>query len=319
MKVLVIQPKIGMGDMVIYLPYIHAIAKKYNSSVSILVKENSRAKELLIDDKKISEVIILDRTKTNAGSHDGIKGFFKLVKELKKKKFDKVFIFNSSLRYYLISKLAGIKKISQYPLFKKKDNIVTSAKIFTENELGTIVSTQAELQLDKLKVTNINSQFSKDMKHICLGISASGPTKRWSIKNYINLCEKIDKQIPSKFYIAAGKNDKELINEIFKSKIKNKCISFENLKINETMPIIKNCDLYIGNDTGWLHISSALNIKCLALFMDSPVQAYGKYSKNIETILPEGETEETTTHDTLGAEKISFEKVFNKSIYLLTN
>jgi len=319
MKVLVIQPKIGMGDMVIYLPYIHAIAKKYNSSVSILVKENSRAKELLIDDKKISEVIILDRTKTNAGSHDGIKGFFKLVKELKKKKFDKVFIFNSSLRYYLISKLADIKKISQYPLFKKKDNIVTSAKIFTENELGTIVSTQAELQLDKLKVTNINSQFSKDMKHICLGISASGPTKRWPIKNYINLCEKIDKQIPSKFYIAAGKNDKELINEIFKSKIKNKCISFDNLKINETMPIIKNCDLYIGNDTGWLHISSALNIKCLALFMDSPVQAYGKYSKNIETILPEGETEETTTHDTLGAEKISFEKVFNKSIYLLTN
>ena len=157
------------------------------------------------------------------------------------------------------------------------------------------------------------------MKHICLGISASGPTKRWSIKNYINLCEKIDKQIPSKFYIAAGKNDKELINEIFKSKIKNKCISFDNLKINETMPIIKNCDLYIGNDTGWLHISSALNIKCLALFMDSPVEAYGKYSKNIETILPEGETEETTTHDTLGAEKISFEKVFNKSIYLLTN
>ena len=319
MKVLVIQPKIGMGDMVIYLPYIHAIAKKYNSSVSILVKENSRAKELLIDDKKISEVIILDRTKTNDGSHDGIKGFFKLVKELKKKKFDKVFIFNSSLRYYLISKLANIKKISQYPLFKKKDNIVTSAKIFTENELGTIVSTQAELQLDKLKVTNINSQFSKDMKHICLGISASGPTKRWPIKNYINLCEKIDKLIPSKFYIAAGKNDKELINEIFKSKIKNKCISFDNLKINETMPIIKNCDLYIGNDTGWLHISSALNIKCLALFMDSPVQAYGKYSKNIETILPEGETEETTTHDTLGAEKISFEKVFNKSIYLLTN
>ena len=319
MKVLVIQPKIGMGDMVIYLPYIHAIAKKYNSPVSILVKENSRAKELLIDDKKISEVIILDRTKSNAGSHDGIKGFFQLVKELKKKKFDKVFIFNSSLRYFLISKLAGIKKISQYPLFKKKDNIVTSAKIFTENELGTIVSTQAELQLDKMRAVNIKSQFSKDLKHICLGISASGPTKRWSIKNYINLCEKIDKQIPSKFYIAAGKNDKDLINEIFKSKIKNKCISFDNLKISETMPIIKNCDLYIGNDTGWLHISSALNIKCLALFMDSPVQAYGKYSKNIETIVPEGETEETTTHDTLGAEKISFEKVFKKSINLLTN
>ena len=51
--------------------------------------------------------------------------------------------------------------------------------------------------------------------------------------------------------------------------------------------------------------------------MDSPVQAYGKYSKNIEVIVPEGETEETTTHDTLGSDKISFEKVFNHSIKLL--
>ena len=47
MKVLVIQPKIGMGDMIIYLPYIQAISKHYKNSVSILVKENSRAKELL--------------------------------------------------------------------------------------------------------------------------------------------------------------------------------------------------------------------------------------------------------------------------------
>ena len=31
MKVLVIQPKIGMGDMIIYLPYIHAISKKYEN------------------------------------------------------------------------------------------------------------------------------------------------------------------------------------------------------------------------------------------------------------------------------------------------
>ena len=51
--------------------------------------------------------------------------------------------------------------------------------------------------------------------------------------------------------------------------------------------------------------------------MDSPVQAYGKYSNNINVIIPEGETEETTTHDTLGAGKISFKKVFDKSIELL--
>ena len=99
MKVLVIQPKIGMGDMVIYLPYIHAISKKYQTPVSILVKENSRASQLLAEDSHIKEIIILDRTKDNLGAHDGISGFFQLSRELKLKKFDKVFIFSSSLRY----------------------------------------------------------------------------------------------------------------------------------------------------------------------------------------------------------------------------
>ena len=92
MKVLVIQPKIGMGDMVIYLPYIHAISKKYKTAVSILVKENSRAKQLLTEDKHIKEILILDRTKNNSGAHDGPLGFFKLSKDLKLKKYDKVFI-----------------------------------------------------------------------------------------------------------------------------------------------------------------------------------------------------------------------------------
>ena len=51
--------------------------------------------------------------------------------------------------------------------------------------------------------------------------------------------------------------------------------------------------------------------------MDSPVQAYGKYSALINIIVPEGETEETTTHDTLGSEKISINKVISASIKLL--
>ena len=317
MKVLVIQPKIGMGDMVIYLPYIHAISKKYQTSVSILVKENSRANQLLSEDKHIDEIIILDRYKNNTGSHDGILGFFHLSKVLKKRQFDKVFIYNGSLRYLLIAKLAGIKSIAQYPLFKKKDNIVTSAKIFTENELNTIVSTQPILSLNEDEFEKAKNSLSKNFKHICLGISASGPTKRWDIKNFIKLCEKISNKVPSKFYLAAGNNDQDLINEVLNSKIGKDCISFKDLKIGATMSLIKNCNLYIGNDTGWLHVSSALNVKCIALFMDSPVQAYGKYSNNINVIIPEGETEETTTHNTLGANKISFEKVLNKSFELL--
>ena len=73
---------------------------------------------------------------------DGIKGILKLSKELKKRHFDKIFIFNSSLRYNIIARLAGIKSINQYPLFLRKDNIVHSAKIFTQNVTNSVVNTE---------------------------------------------------------------------------------------------------------------------------------------------------------------------------------
>ena len=305
MKILIIQPKKGMGDMIIYLPYIHAISKNYKKSVSLLVKDNSRAKDLLADDSHIDEIITLKK------EMDGLGGIFKLLNELKKRNFDKVFIFNSSFRYNLITKLAGIKSIYQYPLFRSKDNIVHSAKIFTENIINEIVSSEPNLIIKKK-----NSVLDKNFKHVCLGISASGPTKRWDVNNYIKLAEKLAEKTKCKFYIAGGKKDIELINKFKNSKVGKDSISFENLSIKETLQYISDCNLYIGNDTGWAHISVALKVKALTIFCDSPILAYGRYSKRMNTIEPEGE-KDTTSHDTLGKNKISFNEVSAKAIQLL--
>ena len=141
MKILIIQQRYGIGDMVIFLPYIHAISKKFGTPVSILSKESSKATDIFAEDVHVNEIIILDKEK------DGLGGFFNLSNELRKRKFDKVFIFNSSLRYSLIAKFAGIKEIIQYPLFRSKDNIVHSAKVFTENVIGQVVSTEPNLKI----------------------------------------------------------------------------------------------------------------------------------------------------------------------------
>ena len=130
------------------------------------------------------------------------------------------------------------------------------------------------------------------------------------------MCDELIKTKKCKFYIAGGKDDLDLINIFKKSKSGKNCISFENYSIKETLPIIKNCDLYIGNDTGWAHISCSLGVKSLTLFMDSPVMAYGKYSTRMKAIEPEGE-KDSTTHDTLGKDKISFEKVLSNTLELL--
>jgi len=307
MKILCINSRKGIGDQVIFIPYIHAISKKYKTPVSLLAKDNSKAKDLFIDDEHVNEVISLKE------EMDGINGIFKLTSELKKRNFNKIFIFNSSLRYYLISKLAGIKSIYQYPLFKSKDNIVLSAKVFTEAVINKVVSTEPALIFKKT-----HNNLDKSFKHICLGISASGPTKRWDINNYIKLAEEIFKEINCKFYIAGGKNDIELINKFKNSAAGKSSLSFEKMSIKETLQHISNCDLYIGNDTGWAHISAALNVKAITIFCDSPVSAYGSYSSKMIAIEPEGIKKGTTTHDTLGKDKISLKEIYNKAIEILS-
>ena len=305
MKILIIQQRYGIGDLIIFLPYIHAISKKFKTKVSLLVKESSKASDLLSNDKNIDEIIILDKDK------DGIKGFFKLSNEIKKRNFDKVFIFNSSLRYNLIAKFSGIKSIMQYPLFRSKDNLVHSAKIFTENVTGEIVSTEPNLNIESI------DEFDKNIKHVGLGISASGLTKRWDIENYIKLAQELKKKHKCKFYLAGGIKDIDLIKKFKDSGVDDKCESFEKLTIKETLPIIKNCDLVVSNDTGFAHIACALKVKTLTLFMDSPVMTYGKYSSLMEVIEPVGE-KNTTVHDTLGSDRISFDEVLAKSNSMLS-
>ena len=130
MRILTVQNRMGIGDMVIFLPFIQAVSKKFSTPVSILVKENSKAIQFLKSNPHIDQIIILNRgNKINNGSHDGIIGSYNLVKDLKKYNFDKIFIFNSSLRFNLIARAAGIKDIYQYPLFKKKNqHIINAAK-----------------------------------------------------------------------------------------------------------------------------------------------------------------------------------------------
>ena len=161
MKILTIQNRKGIGDMVIFLPFIEAIAKKFSTPVSILAKENSKASQFLYNNKNISEIIILDRdNKDRNGQHDGLRGSLKLITDLKKYNFEKVFIFNSSVRYNLVSKLAGIKKIYQYPLFeKKKQHIIQTAQSFLKKQIDLNVLSNPKILIDIKKCQIAKSKY----------------------------------------------------------------------------------------------------------------------------------------------------------------
>ena len=313
MKILAIQNRMGIGDTVIFLPFIKAISKHYNAPVSILVKKTSKAKEFLYETDYIDQILNLERDNKN-GHHDGIIGSINLIKELSKHKFDVVFIFNSSLRYNIISKISGIKKIYQYPLFKKKNqNLITAAKNLIKKELSLNVEENPEIYVSKnlIKQAAITFEINKKQTNILLGIGGSGPTKRIPAKTFLKVIEEILKIKDCKFFLATGKSleEQNILSELINSDFKDKLISLDNLSIKETLPIIKNCDVAICNDTSFSHISSALGIETITLMADTPL-LYGNYSSKMHPIIPDGV--ETVSHNTFGKDKINPNKILDK-------
>ena len=315
MKILVIQNKMGIGDMVIYLPFIEAISKKFNTPVSILVKESSKAEQFLKESNIINKIIILDRNNSlKNGRHEGLTGSYNLVRDLKQHNFDKVFIFNSSFRFNLITRIAGIKDIYQYPLLQKKDqHVIEAAKELLRKNLELNVESDPKILINNEYVQKVRSKYkiNNNQKNILLGIGGSGPTKRIPAITFIKLMRLITKKYKCKFFLATGKSNEELeiLKKILATEFKNECYALDNLSLAEILPIIKNCDISICNDSSFSHLSSGLGIKTIVLMADTPL-LYGSYSPRMFPIIPDGEN--TVTHDTLGKDRISPNKIFEK-------
>ena len=319
MKILAVQNRMGIGDTVIFLPYIKALSKKFNSPISILVKENSKADQFLFQTNYIDKILLLERDKKINNRHDGFLGSLNLVKDIKKYKFDKIIIFNSSFRFHLIAKFSKVPEIYQYPLFQKnQQHIIDTPKKFMKDKFNLDINEDPEIQINHELVLQSSKKFqiNKDEVNILLGIGGSGPTKRIPAKTFISVIKMMSEKNKCKFFLATGKdNDEQLIlNEILKSEYKNLCISLDNLSIKETLPIIRNCNLSICNDSSFSHLSAALGVKTITLMADTPL-IYGNYSSMMFPIIPEGEN--TVTHNTMGKEKISSEKIFNEIIKIL--
>jgi heptosyltransferase-2 len=302
-KGLIIQTRPGVGDLCMFLPYIQQI-KEHNKdfAFTLVTKKRTAAKQILKYDQSINQIVYLE-DETIATTKSKINNFFKLLNFIKKNNFSKIYIMHFSIFWFLLAKISGIKNIYKYGILKKNVDIHLNA-----------------LEQNKrwLQDPNLSSQTkivypqnnSKNNNQIIIGIGSSGPTKKWPTENYIELIKKInDKNI--KFYLAGGNNEIEnqiankIINEIKENRIESLC----SLSIEEIMPIINSSKLYVGNDTGFMHLSAGLNIPAIGLFGDTPL-SYAKYNKNILPIIPENF--KTVGHGSMAMNQITIGQVLNE-------
>jgi heptosyltransferase-2 len=302
-KGLIIQTRPGVGDLCMFLPYIQQI-KEHNKdfAFTLVTKKRTAAKQILKYEQSINQIVYLE-DETIAITKSKINNFFKLLNFIKKNNFSKIYIMHFSIFWFLLAKISGIKNIYKYGILKKNVDIYLNA-----------------LEQNKrwLQDNNLSSQTkiaypqnnNKNNNQIIVGIGSSGPTKKWPTENYIELIKRISNKNIT-FYLAGGNNEIEnqiankIINESKENIIKSLC----SLSIEEIMPIINSSKLYVGNDTGFMHLSAGLNIPAIGLFGDSPL-SYANYSKNILPIIPENF--KTVGHNSRAINKITVNQVLNE-------
>jgi len=277
----------GLGSNLLHLSYCHQISKKFGPLK--LITLNNKINQILKFDHHFDEVIYLDSYYKKTAD------IFKLADFFKKLKLDQIFIFYPSARYFLASKIAGIKKIHHYPLFRKnKLHLVETAKKFTERVINiSQCPTETKIHVDK---QNLGIKKNNNFKSIILGIGSSGPTTKWGYEKYISLINHLNERYNLNFYLLCGSNETDGANKIINSVNKKNVTSLSNKNIEEVLHYINICDLYIGNDSFGHHISSQLGKPSFILLLDTP-RAYSDYSKNQIQIIPKGYDINKISHD----------------------
>ena len=311
MKTAVLLSYTGLGANLLHLSYCHQIAKKYGPVTIITLCKNLN--QVLQKDPKIEKVIYLKKY------YKKLTDIFNLSHFLAELNIDNIFIFYPSVRFYVASKIAKIKNIKCYPLFKKKKlHLVNAAKKFTEEVLDIEnCPTETKIYIDKSEKDIASKKIANNKKNVILGIGSSGPTTRWGSKNYINLIKKLIEKNDFFFFLLCGPNEKDIADTILKEVDKNYCVSLDNKQVSEITPLISLADIYVGNDSFGQHIASQCNIPSIVIMLDTP-KAYSDYSVNQFRILPEGINDNDISHDSnFPPDKIKVEKVLEKIFYIL--
>ena len=205
-------------------------------------------------------------------------------------------------------------------LEKKNQHIIETAKKFIRDTLKIDVKENPTInpKPDTVAQAKKNYSINNNEINIVLGTGGSGETKRIPSKIFLEVMKNTLKKGKCKFFIATGnsKEEIEILDQITKSDLKEFCIPLNSLNINKIIPIIKNCNVAICNDSSFSHLSAALNIPTIVLMADTPL-VYGSYSSLMHPILPEGAN--TVSHDTLGKDKISPSEIQKKLEEILSN
>lgn len=296
---LVIQPLPGIGDMVWHLPHIDAIAGiSPGGTVTVLTKARSRADQLFAADRRVREVLWLERER--GGRNAGLVGFFRLVSQLRSHRFKSIWILHDSTRYALAAWLAGIPQrigiAAGMAGWLLTDPVLLTAdqrRIHPIDKANLLLRTQgltlpqAQLVVATTDMQRIAERYQgMAAPWVALGIGSSEPYKQWGAQRFAELACALANRYGFTPFLIGGDGERELGSEIVAAALRQGVVVQDalGLSVTDTMALLASCRAYVGNDTGFLNVAAALDIPAFGLFGASPPLSH---SNALHCLLPE--------------------------------
>ena len=287
-KILLVRQDRRLGNLVLTLPVVSAIRKKF-PQIHIGYLADEKFAEVLEMCPEIDEVFVLKRS-----SFWNPFKFRSLVRKIRKSNFDLAVdlsdennfsLSNAFLTYLSRSPIrVGYEKAQnkgflnlEVPIIHKERHVVERHLDLLRFLAGEVPTPEFNLKIDsqnKSRAENYLTSKKVLQNDFLIGIHIGGRgKKRWEIENFAEVINWLTKE-NYKIIIFWGKVEEKLLPDL-RSKSNDKIIISDLLTMPKLAAVIKRCNLFISSDTGPMHLAMALKVPTLAIFADSDANKYG--------------------------------------------
>ena len=272
-----------LGDLVLSLPAIEALRRQYpNARISLLTRAWTR--ELLEGHPWVDEVIAYEYEK--GGRHRSLLGYFRLLKEIIRRRFDVAFVLHPGARSYLVPFLAGIPYrlgyqdpwgflLSTALPDRRRDGTRHESEYALEIIRAFKVETPPDLKANLFPSSLLGAKIAKEYgvgdvdgqaPWIAVHPGSSCVSKRWSVERFEALGKKIMQQFPHQLMILGGKEEQALGQKLKNSWGERATDLTGKLNLKELPALLERCELLISNDSGPVHVAAAVGTRVISLF-----------------------------------------------------
>ncbi len=271
-----------IGDVILTTPAIETVHRNFpQARITVLVSALTR--DLIEGNPCVNEVLIDDRL----GKHKGVGGFWRLVGELKRRRFDLAIVVHTKKRTNLLCFWAGILERAGYR--DKNFGFLLTKGFPDERHFGK--KHESEYCLDLLRTMGLKverpsmflplqpeaerwvqgwfneNDLSPSSKLVAVHPGASDPTKCWPIQSFAHLIDQLVGQHRCSVILCGGKETVTLAQTIRSQSTQPFLDMTGKTTIAQTASLLKKCRLLVSNDSGPVHVAAAAGIYVISLFL----------------------------------------------------